>query len=172
MPERKAEVILKIAQAIGNQLGISELLASLNETLNPIFHFDATGIVTLEGDAVTVHWAHLNELTPNAGESVERIVGRYASRIKVEPPPMKIPVSDHPISVIMKTGQPYIAADLAVERGFDTDEPLLNMGFGSYIDLPLVTQRATDRHYQISVAGKSELHGRPVSACCRTSRTL
>jgi formate hydrogenlyase transcriptional activator len=140
MPERKAEVILKIAQAIGNHLGISELLASLNETLNPIVHFDATGIVTLEGDAVTVHWAHLDDLTPTAGESVAGVVGRFASRIKVEPPPMKIPVPDHPISVIMKTGQPYIASDLAVERGFDTDEPLLNMGFRSYIDLPLVTQ--------------------------------
>jgi formate hydrogenlyase transcriptional activator len=142
MPERKAEVILKIAQAIGNQLGISELLASLTEALHPIIHFDATGIVTLEGDAVTVHWAHLDELVPSAGESVEGVVGRYASRIKVEPPPMKIPVRDHPISVIMKTGQPYIAADLAVERGFDTDEPLLNMGFSSYIDLPLVNQGA------------------------------
>jgi len=142
MPERKAEVILKIAQAIGNQLGISELLASLTEALHPIIHFDATGIVTLEGDAVTVHWAHLDELVPSAGESVEGVVGRYASRINVEPPPMKIPVSDHPISVIMKTGQPYIATDLAVERGFDTDEPLLNMGFSSYIDLPLVNQGA------------------------------
>ena len=142
MPERKAEVILKIAQAIGNQLGISELLASLTEALHPIIHFDATGIVTLEGDAVTVHWAHLDELVPGAGESVEGVVGRYASRIKVEPPPMKIPVRDHPISVIMKTGQPYIATDLAVERGFDTDEPLLNMGFSSYIDLPLVNQGA------------------------------
>ena len=49
MPEKKAQVILEIAQAIGNQLGISELLASLNETLNPIVHFDAIGIVTLEG---------------------------------------------------------------------------------------------------------------------------
>ena len=162
MPERKAEVILKIAQAIGNQLGISELLASLNETLNPIVHFDATGIVTLEGDAVTVHWAHLDELTPSAGESVERVVGRYASRIKVEPPPMKIPVSDHPISVIMKTGQPYIASDLAVERGFDTDEPLLNMGFRSYIDLPLVNQGQLIGTIKFLSREKAQLHERAV----------
>ena len=43
MPEKKAKIILKIAQAIGTQLEISELLAALNETLKPIVHFDAVG---------------------------------------------------------------------------------------------------------------------------------
>ena len=96
MPERKAEVILKIAQAIGNQLGLAELLASLNETLNPDRPFRRDRHRHTRGDAVTVHCAHFCELKPSAGESVERVVGRYASSIKVEPPPMKLPCKRPP----------------------------------------------------------------------------
>ena len=54
MPEKKAQIILEVAQAIGNQLEMSELLASLNEALTPIVHFDAIAIVILEGETVTV----------------------------------------------------------------------------------------------------------------------
>ena len=41
MPEKKAQIILDVAEAIGNQLEMSELLASLNEVLTPIVCFDA-----------------------------------------------------------------------------------------------------------------------------------
>jgi GAF domain-containing protein len=53
---------------------------------------------------------------------------------------MKLPVATHPISEIMKSGRPYIAQDLEDHMGFDTDQPLLNYGFRSYIDLPLNKQ--------------------------------
>ena len=140
MPERRAQIILQVAQAIGTRCEMPELLASLNEALNPIVHFDATSVLILEGETLVVHWACLEGLTSSAGESAESVVGRYASSIKVEPPPMKVPASDHPISVITKTGQPYVASDLKAELGFHSDEPLLKAGFRSYIDLPLVTQ--------------------------------
>ena len=50
MPEKRAQIILDVAQVIGNQLEMSELLGSLNEALTPIIHFDAIGIVILKGE--------------------------------------------------------------------------------------------------------------------------
>jgi len=40
----------------------------------------------------------------------------------------------------MKSGEPYIASDLESERRFDSDDPLFNARFRSYIDLPLIKQ--------------------------------
>ena len=140
MPEKKAQIILEVAQAIGDQLEVSELLASLNEALTPIVHFDAIAIVILEGESVTSHWAYFEGVSRQPSESVKSLVDRYASSIMVDPPPMKIPVSQHPISEIMKTGQPYIASDLESERRFESDEPLFNAKVRSYIDLPLLKQ--------------------------------
>ncbi|HEX3229298.1 MAG TPA: GAF domain-containing protein, partial [Pyrinomonadaceae bacterium] len=140
MPEKRAKLILEVAQAIGTQLEMSELLAALNNTLKPIVHFDAVAIMILEGDAIGIQWAHLEGFPRKVGECFESVVTRYASAIKVEPPPMKLPAQRHPISEIMKSGRPYIAPDLEVDMGFDTDQPLLNYGFRSYIDLPLIKQ--------------------------------
>ena len=140
MPEKKEQIILEIAQAIGNQLEMPELLASLNEALRPVVHFDAIAIVILEGEAITSYWAHVDGVSHQPGESCESFVNRYASSIQVEPPPTKVPVRHHPISTIMKSGEPYIALDLESQRRFDSDEPLFNAGFRSYIDLPLHNQ--------------------------------
>ena len=140
MPEKRAKLILEVAQAIGTQLEMSDLLAALNDTLKPIVHFDAVAIMILEGDAIGIQWAHLEGFPRKVGECFESVVTRYASTIKVEPPPMKLPVPRHPISEIMKSGRPYLAQDLESHMGFDTDQPLLNYGFRSYIDLPLIKQ--------------------------------
>ena len=137
MPERKAEIILKVAQAIGTQLDMAELLAALNDSLTPVIHFDAVAIVILDGEAVKVHWAHVEALTRSRGESVESALNRFASSMKIEAPPMTLRVADHPVSVIMKTGHPYVAVDLMAESAFASDEFLLNAGFRSFIDLPL-----------------------------------
>jgi len=138
MPLKRAQIILQLAQAIGTRLEMPDLLASLNDALKPVLHFDATSIVILEGEAVRVHWAYLDDLRQTAGESVESVVGRYASGMKIEPPPMKMSARDHPISVIVETNRPYIASDLKMETRFESDQPLLNAGFRSYIDLPLL----------------------------------
>jgi formate hydrogenlyase transcriptional activator len=140
MPEKRAKVILEVAQAIGTQLEMSDLLAALNNTLSPIVHFDAISILIMKGETVTPHWVHVEGLSRSPGEPVASLVGRYASSIEVEPPPMKLPVTNHPISEIMKSGRPYVARDLEGHMGFDTDEPLLNNGFRSYVDLPLIKQ--------------------------------
>ena len=140
MPEKKAQIILEVATAIGAHLEMCELLASLSEALTPILNFDAIAIVILEGETVTAHWAHVKSVSPQPGESVESYVERYASHNKVASPPMKVPVSEHPISEIMKSGEPYVASDLETDRRFDSDEPLFNARFRSYIDLPLTKQ--------------------------------
>ena len=85
MPEKKAQIILEVAQAIGNQLEMSELLASLNEALNPIVHFDAIAIVILEGDDGNCLIGRiLKVLAQRRRKSVERvlwIVTHRASRL-------------------------------------------------------------------------------------------
>lgn len=82
MPEKRAQ-ILEVAQAIGNQLEISELLASLNQTLTPIVHFDAIAIVIRDGDTITTYWGHVEGVSHRPGESVEAlwIVTHRASRL-------------------------------------------------------------------------------------------
>ncbi|HEU4714937.1 MAG TPA: sigma 54-interacting transcriptional regulator [Pyrinomonadaceae bacterium] len=140
MPETRAQIILQVAQVIGTQLEMSELLASLNEALAPIIHFDAIGIGLLKGETLIPYWAHVEGVSHERGESVEGFMKRFASSLKVDPLPMELPVNQHPISEIMKSGEPYIASDLENERPFDTDEPLLKAGFRSYIDLPLIKQ--------------------------------
>ncbi len=138
MTETRSQIILEFAQSIGSQLEMSELLASLSEALTPIVHFDGIAVVILEGETVNVYWAHVEGLVGDAGETLESVMGHCVRGLKVDPPPMRLPVSHHPISQIMKSGKEYVAFDLKAERGFDTDEPLLNAGFRSYIDLPLI----------------------------------
>ena len=140
MPEKRAQIILEVAQAIGNQLEMPDLLASLNVALSPIVHFDAIAILILEGDSVKAHWAHIEGVPRNIDDCFESLVARYASSIDADPPPSKLTASQHPISEIMISGQPYIASDLEAERRFVTDGPLLHLGMRSYIDLPLMKQ--------------------------------
>ena len=140
MPEKRAQIILEVAQAIGNQLEMPELLASLNEALSRIVCFDAVAILILDGDVIKAHWAHIEGVPRNIDDCFESLVARYASTVAAEPPPSKLSASDHPISEIMNTGQPYIAWDLESERRFTTDGPLLHIGMRSYIDVPLMKQ--------------------------------
>jgi formate hydrogenlyase transcriptional activator len=140
MPEQKAQIILEVAHAIGDQLGIWELLAALNAALSSCIHFDAITIMLLEGETVSCYWAHAEGIQRQSDESIKAFVDRYASIMKVEAPPIKLTVNHHPISEIMKSRRPYIALDLERERRFEGDQPLVNAGFRSYIDLPLMKQ--------------------------------
>ncbi len=45
-----AQIILEVAKAIGAHLEMPEVLAALNETLEPIIHFDAVGVSVVDGD--------------------------------------------------------------------------------------------------------------------------
>ena len=106
MPEKKAEIILKVAQAIGTKLDMPELLAALHDSLIPVIHFDAAAIVILSGEDVKIHSAHIEGLVRSKNENVEKALNRFAASIEVARPPMTLRVEDHPLSVIMNTGQP------------------------------------------------------------------
>jgi len=137
MTENNAEVILEIAKAIGAQLELSDVLAALIPALKPIVHFDLTGIAILEGGEVKIHSVHIEGFPRNAGESPESLHARYDPEVDNL---LRFPVSEHPISKIVESCQPYVAPDLESQRSFVTDEELLDHGFRSYIALPLVKQ--------------------------------
>ena len=142
MTERKDQIILEVAKSVGAHLELSEVLAALIATLEPILHFDAISIGILEGEVIRLYSVHVEDFPRRAGESIASLVARHASDTKIEPPPMRLPVSEHPVSESMKSGQPYICPDLETQGRFRHDEISLNYGFRSYISLPLVKQDA------------------------------
>jgi formate hydrogenlyase transcriptional activator len=138
--ESNAQVILEVAKAIGAHLELSDVLAALIATLKPIVHFDAVGISVLEGDEARLYSTHFEDLPRRAGESVEGLVARHSSDIKVERPPMRRPASDYPFSEMFASGEPYVSADLEAQRRIVMDEVCFDHGFRSYVVLPLVKQ--------------------------------
>lgn len=65
-----AQIILKVAKAIGAYLELWEVLAALSETLKPIIHFDAVGVGVVEGDVLRLYTCHLAGIQRKAGESL------------------------------------------------------------------------------------------------------
>ncbi len=138
--ENRAQVIVGIAKAIGTELELSDVLGALVQTLRPIIHFDAVSVCILDGESLTVYSAHVEGFTRSSGESPHSVVQRYSSSMNAEPPPIRIPIKHHPIREIIKSRKPFVVSDLESERRFESDEPLINIGIRSYIDLPLVRQ--------------------------------
>jgi formate hydrogenlyase transcriptional activator len=137
MPETKAQIILEVAEAIGTHLRISELLAALNEKLKPIIYFDAIGIGVLEDEVLRVYSIHLESTRRVEGESLQSLMDRHAPEIEH---PLRLALSDHPVSEMMHLVQPYVCADVETQRRFGHDENCLKHGFRSYISLPLIKQ--------------------------------
>ena len=54
--------------------------------------------------------------------------------------PLRLALSDHPVSEMMHLVQPYVCADVETQRRFGHDENCLKHGFRSYISLPLIKQ--------------------------------
>jgi formate hydrogenlyase transcriptional activator len=138
--ENNAQVILEVAKAIGAHLELSDVLAALIATLKPIVHFDAVGIGILEGEEVRRYSVHIEDFPRRAGESLEGLVARYASDKKLEPPPIRGPVSHYPVSEMRTSGLPYVCTDLETQRRFALDEVCWNHGFRSYVSMPLIKQ--------------------------------
>ena len=86
MPDTRAQIILQVAQVIGTQLEMSELLASLNGALAPIIHFDAIGIGLLKGETVIPYWAHVEGLCHERGESVESFMNIFCQAHRINHP--------------------------------------------------------------------------------------
>jgi hypothetical protein len=66
--EANAQIILKVAKAIGALLDLSDVLAALVETLKPMVHFDAVSIGILEGKEVRLYSTYIEDLPRKAGD--------------------------------------------------------------------------------------------------------
>jgi formate hydrogenlyase transcriptional activator len=137
MIENNAPIILEVAAAIGAHLEMVELLAALNEKLKPIIYFDAIGIGVLEGEALRIYCIHLESTRRVEGESFQSLMDRHIPEIEH---PLRLALSDHPVSDMMQSGQPYVCADVETQGLFGHNEHCLEHGFRSYISLPLIKQ--------------------------------
>src|SRR5262249_35171075 len=84
-------------------------------------------------------YVHIEGVSQEPGESVESVVARYASDLKLETPAPKIPVRDHPIRIILKSREPYVLSDVTKVRS-SFGQLLLKHGFRSYVGLPLINK--------------------------------
>jgi len=137
MPEKRAQIILEVAEAIGTHLRVCELLAALNEKLKPIIYFDAIGIGVLEDEVLRIYSIFLESTQRVEGESLQSLMDRHAPEIEH---PLSLALSDHPVSEMMRLAQPYVCADVETQRRFGHDKHCLKHGFRSYISLPLMKQ--------------------------------
>src|ERR1700741_3087576 len=79
--EANAQIILRVAKAIGALLDLSDVLAALIETLKPIVHFDGISIGILEGKEVRLYSPYLEGVPRKSGESLDDFVARQVSEI-------------------------------------------------------------------------------------------
>jgi formate hydrogenlyase transcriptional activator len=133
--EANAQIILEVAKAIGVHLEMPEVLAALNETLEPIIHFDCIGVSVVEGDFIRPYSAHIEGFPRKPGESLTSLVRRYHPDIDN---PAKHLLSEHPVSEMFASHKPYVVTDLKTQRRFAFDELCFTNGFRSYISLPLI----------------------------------
>ena len=142
--EANAQIILTVAKAIGALLDLSDVLAALIETLKPIVHFDAVSIGILEGKEVRLYSTYLEGIPRKSGESLDDFVARQVSDtqsdIKVECLPLRRPLSHHPLSETITSGEPHVCTDLETQKRFAMDEVRFNFGFRSSVSMPLVKQ--------------------------------
>ena len=133
--QANAHIILNVAKAIGAHLEMPEVLAALNETLEPIIHFDAVGVSVVDGDLLKPYSAHIEGFPRKPGESLAGFIERFSPNIDN---PLKHDVCEHPVSEMFALPKPYVATDLKTQRRFAYDETCFSNGFRSYISLPLL----------------------------------
>src|SRR5215510_5932530 len=109
-----APVILEVAKAISAHLELSDLLGALHKTLKPMVQFDAIAVVVRDGDHAKLQSLYIQGLQREGHESVQSMLERKASELNLEPLSARVPINDHYLSAVLKSGQPFICAD--VER--------------------------------------------------------
>jgi formate hydrogenlyase transcriptional activator len=134
-----APVILQVAKAISAHLELSDVLAALVTTLKPMVEFDSIGIVVRDGDQAKLHSLHIEGLQREEHESPQRLLERKASDLNIEPLlETRIAISEHPMSEVMRSGEPYVCTDVEAQRRFPRDDDFLKFGVHSYVSLPLM----------------------------------
>jgi formate hydrogenlyase transcriptional activator len=130
-------VILEVAKAISAHLELSDLLGALHNTLKPMVEFDAIGVVVRDGDYAKLHSVYIQGFQREGRETVQSMLERKASELKLEPLSARVPINDHYLSAVLKSGRPYVCADVERQRKFRRDDDFLKYGIRSYVALPL-----------------------------------
>src|SRR5215831_168830 len=138
--QSSAQLILDVAKAASAHLDLSDVLEALIRGLRPHIRFDAIGVVVLEGEFVRLHSLYIEALGRRPGESIESILSRFATKLKIAEPPRKgrMPLSGHHLSILLQSHQPYVCTDIDSPGRFIGDEALARHGVRSYIALPLL----------------------------------
>jgi len=132
-----APVILEVAKAISAHLELSDVLGTLHTTLEPMVQFDAIGVVVRDGDYAKLHSLYIQGFQREGHESVQSMLERKASELKLEPLSARVPINDHYLSAVLKSGEPYVCPDVEHQRRFRRDDDFLKYGIKSYVALPL-----------------------------------
>src|SRR5262245_35761041 len=113
--ETNASVILEVAKAINAHLELTDVLGALVTTLKPMVQFDSIGVVVREGDFAKLHSLHIEGVPRDGKETVQSLLDRKASDLHIEPLRTRIAINDHHMSVIMKSREPYVCADVETQ---------------------------------------------------------
>ena len=134
-----AQLILDVAKAASSHLELTEVLESLIVALKPTIRFDAVSVFVIEGEYARLHSLHVERVGRRPGESVENVVARAASSVNLPHKPVtRLRLSEHHVSEVASSRQPYVCTDLEFQKRFPEDERLLQYGVRSYVSLPLL----------------------------------
>src|SRR5260370_18573343 len=139
--QSRAQLILDVAKAASSHLELSAVLESLIVALKPTTHFDAISVFVIEGEYVRLQSLHVERVGRRPGESVESVVARAAASVNMPVPPKPVTkelLSEHHISEVASSRNPYVCTDLELQKRFAEDERLLRYGVCSIVRLPLL----------------------------------
>ena len=138
--ESSARVILDVSKAISAHLELTDVLEALIAGLKPTVAFDAVSVVVLDREYARLQSLYIEGLERKSHESVQSILARSMADKDIKPLEARIHVSQHHMSIVMKTLQPYICTDVEAQRRFARDDDFLKRDIRSYIALPLMKQ--------------------------------
>src|SRR5689334_25176745 len=81
--ESRARLILDLAKAVSAHLELADVLESLIVGLKPTIQFQAIGVVIVDGEYTRVHSLHVEGVHRNRGESIETVMTRVQSTLRV-----------------------------------------------------------------------------------------
>jgi len=136
--ETSAHVILEVAKAISSHLDLTDVLEALVASIKPTVAFDAVSVVVLDGEYAKLQSLHIEKLERKSNESVQSLLERSIADTGIDPLATRVHVSQHHMSVMVKTLQPYVCTDVEAQRRFARDDDFLKRDIRSYIALPLM----------------------------------
>ena len=142
--ESRGQLILDVAKAASSHLDLSDVLQALMLRLKHTIRFDAIAVLVIEGDHARLQELYTEILERKPGESLESLVARLHSNVKVPNTidPIRPRLKDTHIGAVASSLKPYVSNDLRSERRFLFDEFMMQVGAVSYVSLPLMKHGA------------------------------